>query len=389
MARVSVTSQPFSSPIVITKGGTYTGRWKSTDPRTPAVFVLTDEPVTITNSVLTGPGHLIVANGGPQGIHLKVTNVLGVGENSGVAGQARGNFLNVTAASSLDVTHCTMQSVNAGVVVISSTVKHLSIMNNLALNVDDRASDGNGGDTTARPGLGHTIILTDVTAPTGAEIAWNQFSNTPGLASVEDIISMYDSKGGSANYPIAIHDNFIQGAVSNLNVGYSGGGIIADGYPSDPNGVSAFLDIYSNQIVMTQNYGIGIAIGHDILVRGNRVISAGKTTAGQWLDVPGSNGAAFYIWNFYNSSNFENNVLKNNVAGLVRQDWDGTAVRADLLLTSVSAAARNVSQGNISFAPVNSPAKPTSLDEATELKTWLTKLITYHETVGAPVTLTL
>ena len=36
-----------AAPLVITKGGTYTGTWESTNRSTPAVTVNTSEPVTI------------------------------------------------------------------------------------------------------------------------------------------------------------------------------------------------------------------------------------------------------------------------------------------------------------------------------------------------------
>ena len=39
----------FTGPIRITSGGTYTGNWQSLDPATPAVQILTTQPVTITN----------------------------------------------------------------------------------------------------------------------------------------------------------------------------------------------------------------------------------------------------------------------------------------------------------------------------------------------------
>lgn len=53
----------FSSPLKITAGGTYSGNWESTDSAVPALEIHTTEPVTIVNSVLRGPGNLMVAWG--------------------------------------------------------------------------------------------------------------------------------------------------------------------------------------------------------------------------------------------------------------------------------------------------------------------------------------
>jgi hypothetical protein len=37
----------YAGPIVITKGGTYSGNWQSLDWRTPAVRIRTSQPVII------------------------------------------------------------------------------------------------------------------------------------------------------------------------------------------------------------------------------------------------------------------------------------------------------------------------------------------------------
>ena len=386
-ATVSVLSQGYSAPVTITKGGTYSGRWKSTDPATPAVIILTDQPVILQNSVVTGPGNLIVANGGPLGIHVQVSNVLGIAVNPNVAGKAKGNFVNVQKGTSVQVDHCTMQAVNAGIVVVDSTPTYLSIKNNIAINVDDRASDGKGGVLAKRPQLGHTIILTNVVAGTGAEIAWNQFINTPGQASVEDIISLYDSRGGSIATPINIHDNYIQGAVSTLGVGYSGGGILTDGQQTNPALITGFVTIHDNQVVITQNYGIGIASGHDVSVHNNRVVSTGRDSTGKWLDASDGNGAAYYLWNFYGSSTFFNNQITGNTGALVRPDAGGVAVRADLLLTSPSVTQNNGASGNTFLGAPGDVSVPTAADQAAELAAWQAKVKAASQALGAPVTL--
>ncbi|MFC4456243.1 NPCBM/NEW2 domain-containing protein, partial [Deinococcus sonorensis] len=48
-----------SGPLVITKGGTYTGNWQSNDPSVPVITIKTSEPVIIENSTLRGRGNLV------------------------------------------------------------------------------------------------------------------------------------------------------------------------------------------------------------------------------------------------------------------------------------------------------------------------------------------
>src|SRR5215218_11434459 len=82
-----------ASPIVITKGGTYTGTWESTNRSTPAVTVNTSEPVTILNSTVRGPGDLIVS--GTSHTNITVRNTKGYGVNPNVAGKVVGEFVDV------------------------------------------------------------------------------------------------------------------------------------------------------------------------------------------------------------------------------------------------------------------------------------------------------
>ena len=89
-------------------------------------------------------------------------------------------------------------------------------------------SDGQGGFLPAQRIPGHFIQLNDVSVTGTADISWNQVIDSPGQASVEDIIDIYDSQGSAAN-PIDIHDNYLQGAFSAGSTGYTGGGIMTEG----------------------------------------------------------------------------------------------------------------------------------------------------------------
>jgi hypothetical protein len=390
-ATVSVAALPassYSGPLTITKGGTYSGKWSSSDPSVPAVTILTDQPVIIQNSIITGPGSLIWANtGGPAGIHLQVSNVLGIEQNPNVTGLAKGNFLTFTHGTSLEVDHSTMIGVNNGIAVVSSTMSYLQLVDNTAIDVDDRASNGQGGMETTRPEYGHTILLSDVAATQGANIGWNQLINQQGVASVEDIISVYDSQGASNSLPITIHDNYVQGAVTSPGVGYSGGGIITDGGGVAPESVPAFVMINNNQVVDTENYGLAIAAGHDVTLKNNRVFSTGRNASGAWLEIPGfGTPTAYYLWNCYNSSSFYNNQLGYNYGALVRPDGNGNAVRSDLMLVTTSVPLNDTAPSNAFLQPSDA-AMPTPEDESSEYFRWEGKLQTAGQTLGISASL--
>ena len=72
----SIGDVDWSAPIVITRGGTYTGNWQSTDGNTPAITVATTAPVIIENAHMRGVGNLITTS--VAGTNLTVRNSLGV-----------------------------------------------------------------------------------------------------------------------------------------------------------------------------------------------------------------------------------------------------------------------------------------------------------------------
>jgi len=376
---VVVLQSGYTAPITIKTGGRYSGRWESLDPTVPAVTIKTDEQVTIEDSVVTGPGNLIVAGGEKSGLHLVIQNVIGIGVDPRIPNKARGSFLTASTANSIDVNHCSMQGVSFGVSLRDSTPTYLNISNNIASDMDDRASDGNGGSLLYRPLLGHFVQVGRVKAISAATIAWNEVINTPGKASVEDIINIYNSSGESAANPLQIHDNYLQGAFSAGNSNYTGGGIITDGGSNDPQQADGFVDIYNNQVVQTANYGIGINSGHDIKVRNNRVVSCGKDKSGNWLATTWSNGYA--LWNGYNTNQFYNNEIIANAGGLIRPNASGDPMRADIWTPALSIPLDNSVQNNQFLA--GGISAPTQLDEQNERIAWDAKLLQNGQTLGA------
>ena len=345
-ASASVLVSPATNPnaIRITSGGTYSGNWSSTDPKVPAVMILTNEPVVVRNSTITSRGNLIVIYGSQGGANVTIDNVTGTALDPGVAGQGRGKFLGAEVMSRLAVTHCTMHGVSFGVYVATSKLTSLTIRDNVADNLDDRKSNGHGGYLLNQRVLGHFIQLNSVSLPNGAEIAWNQMTNSLGAASVEDVISFYQSRG-SAEKPIVVHDNYLQGAFAEgQTTWYTGGGIQMDGASEDPMTATGFVQISHNRIVQTANYGISIGAGHDITVTDNRIVSCGKDSTGRWLASQG--GSALILWNYYQTSQFYNNSISSNSGGLVRQDANGQPENSEMYVPSVSATLHNVVSNN-------------------------------------------
>jgi hypothetical protein len=383
-ASVTVTNPVYSAPIVITKGGTYTGRWRSTDAVTPPIMVQTDEPVVIKDSVVMGPNFLIMGYGGAQGIHLTVQNVIGVAQPNLVAGQPNGIFVYIEKGASLNVNHCTMNSVSSGIYLGGGTYSSLSITNNVATDMDDRQSNGQGGMTDQLGTLGHFVLFDGVSAPNGATIAWNQVVDQPGVSSVEDIINMFASAGGSNDNPISIHDNYLEGAINDIGATYAGGGITTDS--GTTRSATAFVSIDSNQVVITQNTGIFVASGHNVSVTNNRVVSSGIDSAGTWMEVPGAPGYAYLMQNFYNSSQYYANTFSGNYAGKTRLSAASTPMRADLSTPDASTTLGN-SVTQMQYAvQASDPSAVTRASEQAEREYWYAKVGAANTTIGASLT---
>lgn len=323
-ASVVVTAAP-PGPLVITKGGTYSGTWTSNDPAVPAVDIRTDEPVTVRNSVLTSRGDLIDINGVGKGAQVTIENTTGTALDPQQAGLQRGAFISAQAVATLKVEHCSMYGVSFGVRVLRSTLSALSLKANLARELEDRASDGHGGLTSQRPSLGHFIFLYNVSAPAGGEIAWNQVVDTIGTSSTEDVINLFKTQG-SATAPINVHDNYMEGYSSASTPNYSGAGLITDGDADLP--VTAYVTFEANQMVHTAGSGIEIAVGHDILADRNRVVSCGMDAQGKWFAMPFVN--AVVLWNDYGAPHFNNIVVRGTRGGLLKPDAKSQPTSGDL-----------------------------------------------------------
>lgn len=339
----------YSAPIVITRGGVYTGNWQSLDVNVPAVTIKTDEPVIIQGSNVRGRGVLIAT--ATEHAHVTVQNTNGYALNPDVYGVTPGRFFEGTYFDSVLLQNNYLEG-TGGIKLLEyrgdfTAAETVRVIGNRALNIDGRKSDGAGGyldfnkRTRLSDGYGESgykirqfLQLDKVQGLAGVEIAWNQVVNEPGKSRVEDNINIYLSSG-TADSPIRIHDNYIRGAYNlkpwqasytddtwDYDWGYSGGGILL----GDGSSGVAYVKAYSNQVVSTSNYGIGIAAGHDMEFYGNRVISSGFLADGRWVY---KQNVGVYIWDLYavGATGFYNNSAHDNRVGWVkkpegtRNDW--------------------------------------------------------------------
>ncbi|SEG66427.1 hypothetical protein SAMN05421819_4125 [Bryocella elongata] len=370
---------------MITAGGTYSGTFSSDDPNVPAVSILTTAPVILENATLSSRGDLIhiLSAGIHVGSNVTIRNVTGTALDPGVAGLHRGAFVRDEEVNTLSVTNCTMTGVSFGIYVAPiASAGQITLDNNMAFNMEDRPSDGNGNLVASREMKGHFIQLNEVPLTKGADIGWNQVIDTPGEASVEDIIDIAQSQGTAAN-PINIHDNYLEGAFSTGTSGYdyTGGGIMNEGIDPSFALTNAFVTITNNVVVHTANYGIGLAYGHDITETNNRVVSCGVDSNGVWYE--GLSGIAFGIANF-TSPYFYNNHISGATGGLVRPATVGGApLGADYWAPSLSTANNNTMTGSAFDDPCwTSPTTVSNQAEIVERTKWNAKVLQAQQVLG-------
>ncbi len=318
-----------SGPLVITKGGTYSGEYVSNDPSVPVIQIKTSEPVILENCTLRGRGHLI--NASWSWANLTVRNCKGYGLNPNDRARFPGRFLSAEGITSLLIENNLMEK-TAGIYV--NTWKGntglpvtIAIRNNLARDIEGRYSDGNGGFQD-KFSIVQFVQLNNMRDLHGAEIAWNRVENTARQSHVEDVINIHNSNG-LAGSPIRIHNNLINGAFAGRpDASYSGGGImLGDGCDS------AYTEAVNNTVLETSNYGIAVAGGHHQSIRGNTILGLGKLSDGTLLDAESDSG--FYLRNYCQTPNDTSTVIaEGNTVGWgtasnsnpnARWDWSVSA----------------------------------------------------------------
>ncbi|WP_412027933.1 hypothetical protein [Deinococcus yunweiensis] len=363
----------YSGPLVITKGGTYTGNWESLDATVPAVLVKTAEAVTIQACRVRGKGHLISA---PWiSAQLTVRGCSGVGLNPDVATRAVGRFVHAEGAQSVVVEHNTLEH-TAGIYVNALKPKAsgptVVIRFNLARDLDGRFSDGKGGYQTTFQRV-QFAQLNAVKAP-NVDIGWNRIENTPLSGHVEDVINVYASSG-TAGSPIRVHDNLIRGAYGvPVTMRYSGGGIML----GDGKG-SAWQVAERNTVLETSNYGVAVAGGNDMHVTGNTILGTGKLADGTLLDADPDAGG--YCRNYPNDARRALSVVwKDNVIGWGRPKVGKPDARWDFALNAPAGCTD--AGGNVKFGSGTSAIPDAALLDAANA--WDARAAAAGVSVGAP-----
>ena len=310
-----------SQRLVIRRGGTYTGSYRSTDSAVPCVSVETTEPVTLRDCVLAGAGDLIKATAG--GATLTVVGCRGPGLPQSTDQTRHGRFLEVNSARSVVVEHNYFEH-TAGIYIYQwsgdgTAGQTLTVRYNSARNMDGRYRDGGGT-------LVSFLQLNGVPNLANIEVAWNQVINEPNNSLVEDNINFFNS-GGTASSPARLHDNYIQGAYPSpaTSATYSGSGITLDGDGQAALTTTAYVEGYHNQVVSTCA-ALNIAAGHNNYFHDNRLVTSGLLPDGTKLV---ANYAAAGVWNYYERppTVFYNNRFSNNVIGFVH--WGGSNPHSD------------------------------------------------------------
>ncbi|RZK29857.1 MAG: glycosyl hydrolase, partial [Hymenobacter sp.] len=173
-------SVSYAAPIVITKGGTYTGNYQSLSSGTPCVRIATNDPVILDGCTFSGAGNLIEAG---EGADLTVRNCTGQGLAPTVNNQAPGRFLDTYRAKNLTIEHNAFTQ-TSGIVVnrwsgSGQAGQTLTVRYNRVRNIDGRWL--NGGSTRSS-----FLILNTVVRLAGVDVSYNEVINAPNESLVED-----------------------------------------------------------------------------------------------------------------------------------------------------------------------------------------------------------
>ena len=388
-------AQAYSGPITIddtyvtSHGGTLgqpftvTGNWQGTSA-TPVITLVTSTPVVITGSSLTGPGNLIECT--LDNFHnLTVTYTSFYGTNPNVNGTAKGLSIHMPYMSKLDVEHCyfegcqgmDIQQYTGNPAIADNT---LTVRYNKVHNVDGRYSNGSGGYQNAGVGAPHFLLLQHTPNVPRIEVGWNEIINDPGHSYVSDVINFYGS-GGVSGSTANIHDNYIQGAyppdpTASGGQGFSGSGIICDGYNTDTaTTCDAYVNIYNNQVVNTANTGIAITAGHDNAFSNNRIVTSGRLPDGTPMTAL---NVGCYISNSNGQSFFYNDSATGNVIGYCNNPNTGSTNNTFFNGTDSHNVDLSTYVGKNSYWN----GAPSLSDEAAEHQSWLRKLDSNRITVG-------
>ncbi len=369
-------AQTYSGPLVITKGGTYTGNWQSTDSEVPAVDVRTSEPVIIINSNVRGAGYLIRSWAQSANLTVRNTNGYGLTPTPYKDYKKPRRFVTVDNFQNVVVENCYLEG-TAGIYLgvryegNGTTSNTIKIRYNKVKNIDGRIYGG-------QKDLVQFVQFNFRGQIPHAEVAWNQVINEPNQSMVEDNINMHNVKG-TASSPIRIHNNYIQGAypMPATATSYSGGGILMES-TSDLSTSTSHVVASDNHLVNFGNHGMGIAGGNNIRYHHNRLINSALFKDGTRFSM--YTGGLWSRDYYHNGSTFANSI-DNNTLGVMGWNWPND--RNDYSIKEGANYSNNTSL----------PGVITLLTEQSEHTLWLSKvskngLVIGPKTSNTPTTTT-
>jgi hypothetical protein len=358
----------YSAPLIIRQGGVYSGNWRTNQmgSNSYAVKIETEEPVTIVNSHLAGPGILINARYAKANLTVRNSYFHGYAPNQD--NLARGRAIDLTWFKHAVIENNFFE--NTGTVVSSheyqgdSTARQTLIVRyNRVRNINGAFRNSNVWQHAnfqqfvAIQGYGGKNLR-------GAEIAWNEVINEPGKSATEDLINFHNS-GGNADSWFKVHNNFLKGSYhpNPWDQAASAGGVQIDG---EFHNRTAYIEVFENTVMQIHNGGMGAAAGSNIYMHHNRVICSGLSPDGR--EYP-ANWGGLWIFSFYPQGpdvGYMSNIrLDSNVVG-----WHKTG-------QGMPYANRNDITADILGGITNTihlPNVPITLDtENAEYQRWLQK----------------
>ena len=308
-------------------------------------------------------------------------NTYGMGVNPNIAGQRKGQFVNVEEFASVTLENNWIEGYQAGLRAMNydaNTKANRSgqavyVRYNQVRNVDGRESDGNGGYRFAVNRAGQAFGLNAVNRGI-ADIAWNEIINLPFQSETEDVISTYSS-GGTAGRPMQIRFNYVQGAYhSNVAaaVNYSGVVINLGDCPVSGNvNIEAceHVHAFNNRVVSFSNKGIDIIGGRNMKAYNNRAVSAQRAPDGTIIGATSRHGLGY--WNFYSNPFWTNNLMYDNYAKVVGSTGNagGTFFGPGNISFSATTYYNNADLvAGTQYQPATNPA--TRADEEAEYTGW-------------------
>ena len=302
------TTAAFSTPLIITQGGHYSGNYQNTNGT--GIWVQTADSVWLENIFVKASGDAVHCETGAK----VMVNNMRCQALKPVGTAQRGWGFYAYKADYINIKHLYLKH-TGGLRIDQSVTNKIIITESLIKNTDRR----NGYNQTSGTGIAPALQLNDAGFTNGSELSYIYFWNMPNYSSVEDNINIHNS-GGVSGSPLSIHDIFVDGAYPYPadSDHYTGTGITTDGEQANNATTTQFVNVYNCQFIRTMNAAMNLPTGHDIHYENNRIINAGYImNKGTKIYLPTS-WSATASWNMNNASpetGMYNNTIQNNYIG--------------------------------------------------------------------------